>query len=399
VATVQINRIAMDAGEGQATAVVRLMLTDFRCYASARLALDARCVVLTGPNGAGKTNLLEALSFLAPGRGLRGAALAEIGRRDRDAAEARAWAVAAALATRDGEVEIGTGLAPDAGEGASPRRVVRIDGKPARGQTALAERIGVLWITPEMDTLFGEGAGARRRFLDRLVFGLDAAHAERLAGYERALRERARLLRAQKFGEKADPAWLAALERTMAEQGIAVTAARQHLIFRLNAACEMGVGPFPAARMALAGEAESLLERMPALDAEDAFREHLLSARLRDAETGGAAMGPHRSDVEATHVPKGQPAGSCSTGEQKALLISIVLANARLRALDKGAPPLLLLDEVAAHLDEERRHALYAEIAALGGQAWLTGTDESAFAPILREAQHFRVRDAALLPA
>lgn len=399
MAIAELNAVGMDAGEGQVTSVARLVLTDFRSYASARLYLEARCVVLTGPNGAGKTNLLEALSFLAPGRGLRGAALADVGRRDRNAVETRPWAIAASLVTQDGGVEIGTGLAPDTLEGAAPRRVVRIDGKPVRGQTALAERIGVLWITPEMDTLFGDGTSARRRFLDRLVFGLDAAHAERVAGYERALRERARLLRAQKFGERADPVWLAALERSMAEQGIAVTAARQHLIFRLNAACEMGVGPFPAARLALTGEIESLLERMSALEAEDAFREHLLSARLRDAETGGAAMGPHRSDVEATHVPKGQPAGSCSTGEQKALLISIVLANARLRALDKGAPPLLLLDEVAAHLDEERRQALFAEIAALGGQAWLTGTDESAFAPIVREAQHFRVRDAALFLA
>jgi len=394
-----LQTLVTDAGEGQATAVARLVLTDFRCYETARLTLDARCVVLTGANGAGKTNVLEALSFLAPGRGLRGASLAEVGRRDTATGETRPWAVAAALSTRDGEVEIGTGLAPDASDGAATRRVVRIDGKPSRGQSGLAERIGVLWITPEMDTLFGEGAGARRRFLDRLVFGLDPAHAERLAAYERAMRERARLLRAQKYGETADPSWLTALERAMAEQGIAVTAARQHLIFRLNAACEMGVGPFPAARLTIGGEVEALLDRMPALDAEDALREHLLSDRARDAETGGAAIGPHRSDFEATHVPKNQPARGCSTGEQKALLISIVLANARLRALDKGAAPLLLLDEVAAHLDEERRQALYAEIAALGGQAWLTGTDESAFAPLAGEAQHFRVRDAALSPA
>jgi DNA replication and repair protein RecF len=399
VALAEIQPIVMNAARGQATSVARLALTDFRCYATQRLALDSRTVVLTGPNGAGKTNMLEALSFLAPGRGLRGGALNEVGRRDKGAAEARPWAVAAALATQDGEVEIGTGIAPDAVEGSAPRRVVRIDGKPVRGHTALAERVGVLWITPEMDTLFGEGTGARRRFLDRLVFGLDPSHAERLSSYERSLRERARLLRAQKYGEKADPAWLTALERAMAEQGIAVTAARQHLIFRLNAACEMGVGPFPAARLALSGEVEALLDRMPALDAEDAFREHLLASRLRDAETGGAAIGPHRSDLEATHVPKGQPARACSTGEQKALLISIVLADARLRALDKGAAPLLLFDEVAAHLDEERRRALYAEIAALGGQAWLTGTDEAVFAPLAREAQHFRVRDAHLSPA
>jgi DNA replication and repair protein RecF len=378
--------------------VARLALTDFRSYASLRLALDGRPVVLTGPNGAGKTNLLEALSFLAPGRGLRGAALTEVGRRGMGEDTPRPWGVAVTLVTYDGEIEIGTGLAPEATEGTA-RRALRIDGKPQRGQSGLAERVGALWITPEMDTLFGDGAGARRRFLDRLVFGLDTAHAERLASYERALRERARILRGQKFGAAADPAWLGALERTMAEQGIAVTAARQHLIFRLNAACEMGVGPFPAARLALSGEIESLLDRLPALDAEETFREHLAEARVRDAEGGGAALGPHRSDLEAVHVPKGAPARLCSTGEQKALLISIVLANARLRALDRGAAPLLLLDEVVAHLDEERREALYAEIAALGCQAWLTGTDEAVFASIAFTAQHFRVREANLFPA
>jgi len=399
VAVARLQSVAVGTGHGDATSVARLALTDFRCYASLRLALEPRSVVLTGPNGAGKTNLLEALSFLAPGRGLRGASLAEVGRRGAGEAGTRAWGVAATLATPDGEVEIGTGLVPDSAETATPRRSLRIDGKPQRGQAMLAERVGALWITPDMDTLFGEGATARRRFLDRLVFGLDSAHAERLAAYERALRERARLLRAQKFGERADPAWLGALERTMAEQGIAVTAARQHLIFRLNAACEMGVGPFPAARLALAGGVEALLDRMKALDAEEAFREHLLSSRLRDAETGGAAIGPHRSDLLATHVSKGQKASLCSTGEQKALLVSIVLANARLRALDRGAAPLLLLDEVAAHLDEERREALYAEIDALKCQAWLTGTDEAVFAPIAFTAQHFRVRDASLFPA
>jgi DNA replication and repair protein RecF len=399
IVAASLQSITMQSAAIEATSVVRLALTDFRSYAALRLDLDARPVVLTGPNGAGKTNLLEALSFLAPGRGLRGASLAEVGRRDAGEETLRPWAVAAALATQDGEVEIGTGLAPETDAAAAARRVVRIDGKPQRGQSALAERVGALWITPEMDTLFGEGSGARRRFLDRLVFGVDAAHAERLAAYERSLRERARLLRGQKLGEAADPAWLAALERAMAEQGIAVTAARQHLIFRLNAACEMGVGPFPAARLALKGEVEALLDRLPALDAEEAFREHLLTARARDAETGGAAIGPHKSDLEATHVSKGAPAGRCSTGEQKALLISIVLANARLRTLDRGAAPLLLLDEVAAHLDEERRTALYAEIAALKCQAWLTGTDEAAFATIAFTAQHFRVREANLYPA
>ncbi len=391
--------VALADGTTQCAAVTRLALTDFRGYASLRLELDSRPVLLTGANGAGKTNILEAVSFLSPGRGLRGAALDEVGRRDAQMDDARPWAVAATVATPAGAVEIGTGLA--AGLSAAPaRRVVRVDGRPQRGQTALAAHLGMLWVTPETDKLFGEGNSARRRFLDRLVFGLDPAHATRLASYERSLRERARLLRAPRLGgPPADHAWIAALERTMAEQGVAVIAARLALIARLNAACKLGVGPFPAAEMALEGEVEELLAEMPALDAEEAFRERLGRARVRDAETGGAALGPHRSELDVTHLGKNQPAARCSTGEQKALLVAIVLADARLRVLDHGAAPVLLLDEVAAHLDDLRREALYAEIAALGLQAWMTGTDEAPFAALGGKAQHFRVHDAALAPA
>ncbi len=390
---------AFAKGRAQSAAVTRLALTDFRGYASLRLELDSRPVLLTGPNGAGKTNVLEAVSFLAPGRGLRGAGLDEVGRRDAQMADARPWAVAATVATPAGPVEIGTGLAD--GLGAAPaRRAVRVDGKPQRGQAALASHLGMLWVTPETDKLFGEGNSARRRFLDRLVFGLDAQHAARLSSYERSLRERARLLRAPRLGSPpADHAWIAALERTMAEQGVAVIAARRALIARLNAACKLGVGPFPAARLALDGEVEELLGQMPALDAEEAFRERLARARVRDAETGGAALGPQRSELSVTHLAKNQPAARCSTGEQKALLVAIVLADARLRVLDHDAAPVLLLDEVAAHLDDQRREALYAEIAALGLQAWMTGTDEALFGRLAGQVQHFRVRDAALAPA
>ena len=383
----------------RAAAVTRLALTDFRSYATLRLALDARPVVLTGANGAGKTNLLEAVSFLSPGRGLRRAALAEVGRREPGDPAARPWAVAATVATEGGAVEIGTGLVSEPDDGAA-RRVVRIDGRPARGQGALAELLGALWVTPEMDKLFGEGAGARRRFLDRLVFGLDAAHATRLAAYERALRDRARLLRGERIaGPAGDSAWLSALERTMAEEGMAVVAARQALAARLNAACQASAGPFPAAHLRLEGEVESWLAVMPALDAEDRFREALARARARDADTGGAALGPHRSELMATHVAKGEPAARCSTGEQKALLVAIVLADARLRALDRGTAPILLLDEIAAHLDAARRAALFDEIASLGAQAWMSGTDDQAFAPILAHAQHFRVERGRLVAA
>jgi DNA replication and repair protein RecF len=356
-------------------------------------------VVLTGANGAGKTNLLEAVSFLSPGRGLRRVALAEVGRREPNDLTGRPWAVAATVETEGGVVEIGTGLALEDGD-AAPRRVVRIDGKPARGQGALAELLGALWITPEMDKLFAEGAGARRRFLDRLVFGLDAAHATRLAAYERALRDRARLLRGERIAAPTgNSAWMSALERTMAEEGVAVVAARQALAARLNAACQASAGPFPAAHLRLEGEVESWLATMPALDAEDRFREALARARARDAETGGAALGPHRSDVIAIHVEKGEPAARCSTGEQKALLVAIVVADARLRALDRGTAPLLLLDEIAAHLDAARRAALFGEITSLGAQAWMSGTDEQAFTPILGRAQHFRVERGQLVAA
>ncbi len=394
-----LNPIALAEGAAASAAVTRLALTDFRGYASLRLEIDSRPVLLTGPNGAGKTNVLEAVSFLAPGRGLRSAALDEVGRRDAAMADARPWAVAATVATPAGPVEIGTGLADGLGTAAA-RRAVRVDGRPQRGQSVLAGHLGMLWVTPETDKLFGEGNGARRRFLDRLVFGLDAAHAARLSAYERALRERARLLRAPRFGgPPSDHAWIAALERTMAEQGVAVIAARLELIARLNTACKMGVGPFPAASLALEGEVEELLAAMPALDAEEIFRERLARARGHDADTGGAALGPHRSELAVTHLAKNQPAARCSTGEQKALLVAIVLADARLRVLDHGAAPVLLLDEVAAHLDDLRREALYAEIAALGLQAWMTGTDEAPFAALGDKVQHFRVRDAALSPA
>jgi len=381
-------------------AVARIGLTDFRCYAGLRLDLDPRPVVLTGPNGAGKTNLLEAVSFLVPGRGLRRARLADVGRRDAGAAAGRPWAVAATVATPDGPVDIGTGLEPAADaadDDGAGRRAVRIDGVARRGQAALAEVVSALWLTPEMDRLFTDGAGARRRFLDRMVYGFDRGHAGRVAAYEHAMRERARLLR--DGAGRADPTWLGALEARMAENGIAIVAARQALVARLNVACADGVGPFPAARLSLVGEVEGWLAAGPALAAEDRLRARLAAARRDDADSGGAAAGAHKSALDAHHISKGVPAAQCSTGEQKALLVSITLAQTRLQTIERGAPPILLLDEVAAHLDAARRAALYAEIAALGAQAWMTGTDAEAFAPWGAGAQFFRVEDARLTPA
>jgi DNA replication and repair protein RecF len=372
----------------QRVGVTRLALTDFRNYHEAKLTLGTESVVLTGPNGAGKSNLLEALSFLAPGRGLRGAKSTEIDRRP-DLGDS-GWAVAAVVATRSGAVRVGTGRDPTASE----RRVVRIDGEPVRGQAALGERLGVVWLTPSMDRLFLDGPSGRRRFLDRLVLGLDPAHASRVSAYEQALRERSHLLR----DGPADPAWLAALEEVMAEQGVAVAAGRRDIVQRLDRVCAEARGPFPRARLTLVGGVESWLEDVPALAAEARFAAALAATRQSDGQAGGAAIGPHRSDLAVSFAEKGIAAEFASTGEQKALLIAILLAHAALQQATRGEPPLLLLDEIAAHLDASRRAALFEALVLLDSQAWLTGTDAALFAPLRYDAQFLSVHDGTLSP-
>lgn len=381
LATVDEDRTAGPA----ALSIARLAVTRFRCYESVRLSPDARPVVLTGANGAGKTNLLEAVSLLAPGRGLRRARLAEMDRHG----DAGGWGVAATVSTPQGEVEIGTGREPE-GE----RRVVRINGEAARGQIALAEFVSALWLTPDMDRLFREGASARRRFLDRLVYGFDPAHAGRVTAYEQAMRERTRL-----FAEgRGDDAWLTALEETMATRGIAIAAARLEMVHRLSRALAAATGPFPGVALSVVGTVEEWLGSQPALAAEDRLKAALRSARRQDEQSGATSVGPHRSDLAARHLAKDMPAAYCSTGEQKAMLIAIVLAEARLQAAERGVAPLLLLDEVAAHLDEERRRALFDVICALPGQTWMTGTDTALFAPLGDRAQHFSVAEAMVTP-
>jgi DNA replication and repair protein RecF len=376
-------------------AVRRLRLTDFRCYRECRIETDDRPVVLTGPNGAGKTNLLEALSFLAPGRGLRRAALVDVGRRT-PVGGARPWAVAAVIARGTDAVEIGTGIAPaPATDPAGARRVVKIDGVETRTQDELGRHVVACWLTPEMDRLFQEGASVRRRFLDRMVYGFDAGHAARLADYERCMRERLRLLR-DGDGSATQDAWLGALEGRTAELGVAIAAARREVAARLAAACAASFGPFPAARVQLDGTLEGWLATDPALAAEDRFRARLADCRRIDAEAGRPTVGPHRSDLAVYHVAKDAPARLCSTGEQKALLVRIVLASARLQTVERGMAPLLLLDELAAHLDAERRSALFDELSALGAQAWVTGTDAADFAAFGTRAQWFRVDDACV---
>ncbi|MBY0318784.1 MAG: DNA replication/repair protein RecF [Reyranella sp.] len=385
-----------DAATGAAPAVLavrQLRLTDFRNYRQLRLDCGPEPIVLVGANGAGKTNLLEALSFLAPGRGLRRARLDEVARRSRASEpDAAAWAVAATLDTPEGRLAIGTGLEAARSEG-SLRRAVRIDGRPAQSQTALGLHVAAVWLTPQFDRLFLDGPGERRRFLDRLVTALHPEHAGNVAAYENALRQRARLL-----GEgNRDPHWYTALEDTMARHGVALAAARADTVHRLDAAARLGIGPFPRAALAMAGEVDGWVATMAALDVEDRLRGELAASRLRDGEAGTTSCGPHRSDLAVRHLDLDLPAAEGSTGQQKAVLVSIALAHARLVALSRGRAPLLLLDEIAAHLDAERRAALFDEVVALSVQCWMTGTDAELFAPLAGRAQVLRVADGSIV--
>ncbi len=365
-------------------ALSRLGVRDFRCYQAADLTLDANLIVLTGANGAGKTNLLEAISLLAPGRGLRRAKLAEIERVEEGASRSgNGWAVSARIETGIGPVDIGTGRVPDAPE----RRVVKIDGVVQRSQTALAPLLAVAWLTPQMDRIFIEGASGRRRFLDRLVYGVDADHAARLTAYDHAMRERARLLRDGRF----ERAWLEALEMEMATRAIAIAAARIAFVERLGTVAEADLAPFPVPDLSLSGEVETALATEQATQVDASLRERLATLRRVDAESGMTTAGTHRSDFVVTHRVKRRQAADCSTGEQKALLIAIQLAHARLVADARGEPPLLLLDEIAAHLDRGRLEALFAALTQLGGQVWLSGTEREQFSGLNGRAQFFHV--------
>lgn len=363
-----------------------LNLHNFRSYAQARLDdLSSGFIVLCGPNGAGKTNILEAISLLTPGRGLRGARPGEMQSQGRTGP----WAVAGAVATSYGQVQMGTGL-----DHLTQKRVMRINGMNVRTQAALASHFSCVWVTPQMDRLFIDSSAQRRKFLDRLVFSGDAGHAGRLARYENAMGQRSRLLR----DGRAEESWLGALEGQMAEAGIAIAAARSDLCHRLQTAVAAApVSEFPRAHLRAAGTLEALLEQAPALEVEEIFRYQLRQSRTRDAQTGGASTGIHKSDLAVRFEAKNMPADQCSTGEQKSLLIGLVLAHARLIAAERGHPPALLLDEVAAHLDESRRGALYAHLADLGAQVWLTGTEENLFAPLSGAAQIFEVRGGVIV--
>lgn len=372
-------------------AVTTLRLADFRNYAVLDLAADARHVVLAGDNGVGKTNLLEALSLLTPGRGFRRARLDEMARLGGPGG----WSVFARLDGPDGEIAVGTGAEPATGEDETRQRRVRIAGTPVRSADDLLEVVRVLWLTPSMDGLFTGPAADRRRFLDRLVLAVDPGHGARVTAYEKAMRGRNRLLEEDRL----DADWLAAIEDRMAELGVAVASARVETVACLERLIEAtrADAPFPHAELALEGEIEALVAGGgPAAEAEDTFRARLAENRRRDKAAGRTLDGPHRADLAVRHGPKAMPAQLSSTGEQKALLLGLVLAHARLVGETTGRAPLLLLDEIAAHLDPRRRAELFDVLEALGSQCWMTGTDAAAFAALGDRAEIWTV-EAGLL--
>jgi DNA replication and repair protein RecF len=369
--------------------VETLKLHNFRCYSSATLHdLQSGLIVLWGANGVGKTNILEALSLFAPGRGLRTARVGDM----QNNAVAEPWAVSAIMRSEYGdEVRIGTGLDPNSQTGRE-KRTVRINGKAVRSQAALAKHLACVWLTPQMDRLFIDSGRERRKFLDRLVFTFDPGHSGRVIRYENALSQRSKLLR----DGVEDDTWLSGLEQQMAETGVAIAAARLEYVQRLVEACKAADDKaFPRASISVKGSVEEWLESgsIPALEVEDRFRGALEQSRARDAITGGALDGPHKSDLSVVYDAKNMVADQCSTGEQKALLIGIVLAHSRLIKAERGVPPILLLDEVVAHLDESRRGALYEILHELGGQCWMTGTEKELFSGIGGDAQFFDVAD------
>ncbi|MDI7862917.1 DNA replication/repair protein RecF [Rhizobiaceae bacterium n13] len=364
----------------------RLTLGDFRNYAQVRLSLDGRHVVFAGDNGAGKTNLLEAVSFLSPGRGLRRAPYADVKR----VGGSGGFSIFAVVDGMEGDVEIGTGV--ESTEDSAVRKL-RINGTPAKSADELTDHLRILWLTPAMDGLFTGGSSERRRFLDRLVLTLDPAHGRRASDFERAMRSRNRLLSEGRF----DPAWLSGIEVQMASLGIAMALARREMLGLLMALIEQDrdTTPFPSAAMTLSGFFDAEFQR-PAVDLEDEYASMLADGRRRDAAAGRTLEGPHRADLLVRHRAKDMEAERCSTGEQKALLVGLILAHARLTANMTGYAPILLLDEIAAHLDEGRRAALFDLIDRLGGQAFMTGTDRAMFSALAERAQFFTVADGAI---
>jgi DNA replication and repair protein RecF len=365
----------------------RLRLANFRSYRAAQVEVSRNCVVLVGANGSGKTNLIEAISFLTPGRGLRRANLEDVAFSEGDGS----WAVSADVEGALGPVALGTGIEARADEDASFTRRCRIEREPVASAAAFSDHLRVIWLVPAMDGLFNGPASERRRFLDRLTLAIDAEHAGRVTALERALRSRNRLLE----DVRPDPHWLDAVEHQTAELAVAVTAMRVETVARLQAALAARPKPcsstFPAAEIALEGWMEKLVPLHPAVEIEDRYRAVLHGNRTRDAAAGRTLEGPHLTDLVVRHADKDTAAADASTGEQKALLIGLVLAHAGLLAEMTGFAPVLLLDEVVAHLDPSRRSALYTELEKLDAQTWMTGADAAVFAELAAKAEVFQV--------
>lgn len=371
--------------------ISKLTLTNFRNYAALTIDLAPGAVVFSGDNGAGKTNLLEAISLLTPGRGLRRAPYVDVAREGGDGG----FALHARLDGPDGQVEIGTGISggDTAGEGG---RRVRINGASARSAEDMLEWLRVVWLTPAMDALFTGPAADRRRFLDRLVLAIDPGHGQRAIDYEKAMRGRNRLL----TENSRDDRWFDAIETQMAETGVAIAAARAEMVRLLATMIDRlpDTGPFPRADIGLSGDLEAEIAAAPAVDVEERFRRTLAEGRERDRAAGRTLDGPHRSDLVVRHRPKAMPAELCSTGEQKALLVGIVLSHARLTGEMSGMTPILLLDEIAAHLDSRRRAALFSILEELNCQAFMTGTDAALFSSLQGRAQFLTVDHGTVGP-
>ena len=374
----------------------RLKLDHFRNYQQADLTIHAGQLVILGDNGAGKTNLLEAVSLLAPGRGMRRSRTEHLAYRasgfeiacgiaDNDDADRLDWAVAATLENEDGTVQIGTGVPPSAKQG---NRIMRLEGVTV-SQADLGSRLAVSWLTPQMDGIFLDSPAARRRFIDRLVIAFDPAHIGRMSRYEKALRQRAHLLTEQ----RGDDSWFSALESILAETAVAVTAARQSLIKALNQEAACGWFGFHGVELLLGGNTENWLSDMPALAVEDQL---MLAARTARLNGDLAMPGPHASEFQALHLASQVPANRASTGQQKAMLIAVILAHARLQDRRLGRVPVMLFDDVAAHLDAKRRSALFDAVQSLGGQCWYSGTDDGQFKELSKTAQFVKILPAKI---
>jgi DNA replication and repair protein RecF len=369
--------------------VLKLTLSNFRNYHAAMLDADAKTIALVGPNGAGKTNLIEAISFLAPGRGLRRATLDEVAFSEGDGS----WAVSAEIEGALGLATLGTGIERPHDDGASLSRKFRIDREPAPSAAAFADHLRVVWLVPAMDSLFAGAPAERRRFLDRLVLAVDAEHGSRVNALERALRSRNRLLE----DPQRDAHWLDAVEHETAELAVAVAGLRVETVRRLETVlATRKEAAFPPAEIALDGWMEKLIPAHPASEIEERYRAVLRDSRGRDAAAGRTLDGPHVTDLTVIYAQKGIAAADASTGEQKALLIGLVLAHARLISEMAGYAPILLLDEVVAHLDPARRAALQVELSDLGSQAWMTGADPALFAEVVKDAMLVDVAEGRL---